>query len=137
MDITQSAGGVVINNKGEVIVVAQGKSNTWSLPKGHVEEGEDFLTTAKREVEEETGVTDLELIKTFPPYDRFKMKSATEEDTNAVKRLHFFLFKTNQEALKPKDKDNPEARWVKKEEVVNILSHQKDKEFFQGIVSEI
>jgi hypothetical protein len=39
--------------------------------------------------------------------------------------------------LKPKDADNPEARWVKKDEVVNILTHQKDKDFFTSILSEI
>ncbi|MCC2630357.1 MAG: hypothetical protein K0S38_166, partial [Candidatus Paceibacter sp.] len=46
-------------------------------------------------------------------------------------------FKTHQMNLKPKDADNPEARWVKKDEVVNILTHQKDKDFFTSILSEI
>jgi ADP-ribose pyrophosphatase YjhB (NUDIX family) len=33
----------------------------WDLPKGHQEEGEDIRTTALREVQEETGVGQLEL----------------------------------------------------------------------------
>lgn len=33
----------------------------WDLPKGHAEEGEDVLTTALRETEEETGVPSTEI----------------------------------------------------------------------------
>ena len=46
---TTSAGGVVMNSKGEVLVVSQG-GTSWSLPKGHVEVGEDSLKAAKREI---------------------------------------------------------------------------------------
>ena len=48
-----------------------------------------------------------------------------------------FLFKTNQEVLKPIDPTNPEARWIKKEKVAELLTHKKDKEFFLSIINEI
>ncbi|MBQ4557857.1 MAG: NUDIX domain-containing protein [Clostridia bacterium] len=34
---------------------------TWEIPGGHIESGEDWLTAAKREMFEETGATDLEI----------------------------------------------------------------------------
>jgi bis(5'-nucleosidyl)-tetraphosphatase len=37
----------------------------WDFPKGHVESGEDLLQTALRELEEETGITDAQLIPGF------------------------------------------------------------------------
>ena len=43
------ATGVVVNKKGEVVVVNQ-NHNSWSLPKGHIEKGEDPLAAAKREI---------------------------------------------------------------------------------------
>jgi 8-oxo-dGTP pyrophosphatase MutT (NUDIX family) len=52
--------------------------NYWDCPKGLVEPGEDPLTTAKREVREETGITDLQFrwgedfIET-PPYSKNKV----------------------------------------------------------------
>ncbi|MBI4120361.1 MAG: NUDIX domain-containing protein [Parcubacteria group bacterium] len=49
---TKSAGGVVVNNDGQILVVSQ-KGTSWSLPKGHIDEREDVLTAAKREIHEE------------------------------------------------------------------------------------
>jgi 8-oxo-dGTP pyrophosphatase MutT (NUDIX family) len=52
--------------------------NYWDCPKGVVEAGEDPLTTARREVREETGIEDLEFrwgeefVET-PPYSKNKV----------------------------------------------------------------
>ena len=43
---TYSAGGVVLNKKGKVLVVNQ-KLIDWSLPKGHIEKGEDKRSSEK------------------------------------------------------------------------------------------
>ena len=56
--VTVSAGGVVINQQGMVLVVNQ-SGTSWSLPKGHVEPGEEPLQAAIREIKEESGITDL------------------------------------------------------------------------------
>jgi bis(5'-nucleosidyl)-tetraphosphatase len=37
----------------------------WDYPKGHVEKGEDDLAAALRELEEETGITDAQLLPDF------------------------------------------------------------------------
>ncbi len=140
MKIADVAGGVITNDKGEVVVVEQGHHTdpSWSLPKGHVEPGEDFLTAAKREVEEETGLTELECIKEFPVYERHRIgKDGADDDVDELKRLHFFHFKTKQSKLRPHDPENPSAKWITKEEVLKTLTHRKDREFFRGIMNEI
>jgi 8-oxo-dGTP pyrophosphatase MutT (NUDIX family) len=134
--ITTSAGGVVLNSKGEVLVVNQ-NGNSWSLPKGHVEAGEDSLTAARREIHEESGISDLEFIKAFEPYERYRIGMDGKDDLSELKTLTFFLFKTNEHILKPIDPENPEARWVAKDKVADYLTHQKDKEFMRKIQSEI
>jgi hypothetical protein len=48
-----------------------------------------------------------------------------------------FLFKTEDMELNPTDPRNPEARWVSPEKVSEMLTHLKDKEFFQNIISEL
>lgn len=131
---TRSAGGVVFNDKGEVLVVNQwGKS--WSLPKGHIDDGEDMVSAAKREIYEESGIKEenLEFIKELGDYKRYK----SGNDKSELKHIFMFLFETNQMDLKPIDPHNPEARWVRKEEVLNLLTFDKDKKFFLKIKDKI
>ena len=126
---TKSAGGVVLNSQGLVLVVNQ-NGTSWSLPKGHIEEGEDELSAARREILEESGISELELIKTLGNYSRFKISQTGGDDESELKTMHMFLFKTTQNDFNPTDADNPEARWVDKNDVIKLLTHPKDKEFF-------
>ena len=135
MNKKESAGGVITNNKGQVVVVNQ-NYNSWSLPKGHVDPGESHLDAAKREILEETGLTELELIGKLGSYERFRI-SLKNEDNPELKNLTFFHFTTTQLELKPIDETNPEAKWVDKKEVANYLTHTKDKEFFLSIIDKI
>ena len=134
MKKTESAGGVVKNKEGKILVVNQ-RGTSWSLPKGHIEQGEDALQASRREIQEESGITDLTFIKELGTYDRFKIGKDGGEDTSELKTLHMFLYTTNENNLKPTDPDNPEARWVEVEEVAQLLTHPKDKEFFLKILS--
>ena len=58
-----AAGGVVIIDNQFVAIQRHGIPD---LPKGHIEKGEIPEVAALREVEEETGITDLEIIKELP-----------------------------------------------------------------------
>jgi ADP-ribose pyrophosphatase YjhB (NUDIX family) len=127
---TNSAGGIVLNSIGEVLVVNQNR-NSWSLPKGHIDKGEDAIVAAVREIYEESGVKDLEFIKDLGKYERFKIGLNGKDDHSELKTIHMFLFRTKQMELKPIDKENPEARWVKRNEVSKLLTHPKDREFFK------
>ncbi len=133
---TESAGGVVVNQQGEILVVSQ-HGTSWSLPKGHLDAGEDFMTAAKREIYEESGVSDLEYIRDLGTYERFKIGKSGGEDEAELKVITIFLFHTKQTDLKPIDPENPEAKWVKKEDVVNLLTHPKDKEFWLSVIASV
>ena len=130
-----SAGGVVINPDGLIAIVNQ-KHKSWSLPKGHVEENEEFLEAAKREILEETGITDLTLLKELGIYSRYAMDHENGDNKEELKTMHFFLFSTTQIKLEPSDADNPVALWVKKDEVEDYLTHTEDKKFFRSVLIE-
>jgi len=132
---TRSAGGIVLNKQGKVLVVNQ-HNDSWSLPKGHIDAGEEALKAAQREIYEESGVKNLEFIKSLGSYKRHRMLHGAN-DRSEMKHISMFLFKTDQEKLKPIDPHNPEAIWVDREKVFEILTHPKDKRFFLKAMGDV
>ncbi len=137
MKRTKSVGGVVVNKEGKVLVVDQ-RGTSWSLPKGHAEDSETELETAKREIYEESGINELKLIKKLGSYKRFKIPDDGKgEDKTEQKTITMFLFTTSQIKLRPVDDHNPQALWVDKKKVAEKLTHPKDGQFFKSIVDEV
>ena len=61
----RSGVGIVVLNKNNKVFVAKridNPKNFWQMPQGGVDKGEVFLTTAYRELEEETSITNVKLI---------------------------------------------------------------------------
>ena len=54
-----AGGGLVSNRRGDFLIIS--RNGLWDLPKGHQDPGEDIDVTALREVQEETGINELEL----------------------------------------------------------------------------
>ena len=62
----RSGVGIVVLNKENKVFVAKridNPKNFWQMPQGGVDEGEDFLKAAYRELEEETSIKNVDLIK--------------------------------------------------------------------------
>ena len=58
--------GIIVLNKDNKVFVAKridNPKNFWQMPQGGVDKGEDFLTAAYRELDEETSIRNVELIK--------------------------------------------------------------------------
>jgi len=113
---TKSAGGVVLNKDGKILVVSQ-HGTSWSLPKGHVEKGEDLEVAARREIYEESGIKDIEFHGTLGTYQRHKIDRDGKGDPNELKTITIFFCTTNEDALKPVDPENPVAKWAERERV--------------------
>ena len=76
---SKAGGGLVYNKAGDVLFIF--RNGKWDLPKGGIEKGEEIEDTAIREVEEETGVTNLKIThklqKTYHVFKRggkYKLK---------------------------------------------------------------
>ena len=65
LPLRNGVGIVVLNKKNKVFVAKRidNPKNFWQMPQGGVDKGENFLNAAYRELEEETGIKNVELIQ--------------------------------------------------------------------------
>ena len=65
LPLRSGVGIIVLNRENKVFVAKRidNPKNFWQMPQGGVDEGEDFLTAAYRELEEETSIKKVEIIK--------------------------------------------------------------------------
>ena len=65
LPLRNGVGIIVLNNKNKVFVAKRidNPKNFWQMPQGGVDNGEDFLTAAYRELKEETSINNVKLIK--------------------------------------------------------------------------
>jgi 8-oxo-dGTP pyrophosphatase MutT (NUDIX family) len=122
MKTIDSAGGVILNELKEVVIVYT-NTKSWQFPKGTVEKDEKFIDTALREIKEETGLSDLKLIKRLPSYSR-----VSTHENNTIRNIHYFLFTTNKTSLTP-DAEITDCKWTPINEADNLLTYPEDKQF--------
>ena len=112
MDET-SAGGLVVDRTGSTPVVALiGRLDRrgrllWSLPKGHLEEGETAEDAAIREVEEETGIRGR-VVAPLGTIDYWFVA----EDRRIHKTVHHYLLEAAGGELSDADLEVDEVAWV-------------------------
>lgn len=117
--VCKAGGGLVYNKKGEVLFIF--RNGKWDLPKGGIEKGEEITETALREVEEETGVSGLEITqKLQKTYHIFKRNGKYK-----LKVTHWFEMKTDFDGI-PVGQINEgieKAVWLNPKEVKEALHH--------------
>ncbi len=125
-----SAGGVVIQKRRGryyLALVREGDLSAYLLPKGGVEAGKSLEDAARREILEEAGFKDLELVTYLGERQRLNYQRSRWVTT------HYFLFKTSARQGRPTDKDHayrsewfpldqlPEMLWPDQRELVEGL----------------
>jgi 8-oxo-dGTP pyrophosphatase MutT (NUDIX family) len=115
--LSEAAGGVVKNDKGEYLVIF--RRGKWDLPKGKLDYDETPKQAAVREVGEECG---LELPEIIAPLEK-TFHTYSESKKRVLKKTHWYLMKaTGSAELFPQiEEDITEARWMTKDEVWQIV----------------
>jgi ADP-ribose pyrophosphatase YjhB (NUDIX family) len=125
-----SAGGLVIDTTGTMGLLigrydhkdASGKRILWSLPKGHIEEGETPEQAAIREVAEETGITSS-ITKSLGVIDFWFMAGGKR----IHKTVHHFMFTEVGGTLLAQESEVDEVSWFPLSEIVERLAYPDEK----------
>jgi 8-oxo-dGTP pyrophosphatase MutT (NUDIX family) len=123
-----SAGGLVLDMSGPVPQGALiGRTNRrgrllWSLPKGHLEEGETLEQAAVREVAEETGITG-EVIGSLGTIDFWFVVNGRR----VHKTVHHYLMRAVSGELSDSDVEVTEVAWVPLPRIADRLAYSDER----------
>jgi 8-oxo-dGTP pyrophosphatase MutT (NUDIX family) len=93
--LINAAGGLVQNSQSEYLFIF--RRGKWDLPKGKLDEGEDFETAAIREVQEECGITHIELGSLY----HISYHIYEENNDWILKQTNWYLMKSEEKNLIP------------------------------------
>ena len=124
--------GIVLLNKDNKIFVAKridNQKNFWQMPQGGVDKDEDYLMAAYRELEEETSINNVELIKELDGLITYELpknligiiwkgKYRGQEQKWFLMR---FLGKDNQINIKTKHPEFCEWKWINLENITDLV----------------
>ena len=138
-----SAGGLVIDKSGlQGLLIGRrdqkdptGKKLLWSLPKGHIEEGETPEQAAIREVAEETGI-DSQITQSLGVIDFWFQ----QDKVTIHKTVHHFLILAKSGELVAQEGEVDEIAWVGLDQIAMRLTHDDEKQLISkahAILSEI
>ena len=131
LPLRSGVGIVVLNKKDEVFVAKRidNQKNFWQMPQGGVDKDEDYLAAAYRELEEETSIKNVNLIKELDGLISYllpknllgviwKGKYRGQEQKWFVMR---FLGKDNEINIKTKNPEFCEWKWIDLKNITDLV----------------
>ena len=126
---------VLLNNENNIFVGKRidNPKNSWQMPQGGVDKNENFLQAAKRELEEETGIKTVKLIKELdgwfkydlPEYLLGKLWNGKYRGQKQKWFVMKFIGKTNEINVKTENPEFLDWKWIKLSELTSIAVNFK------------
>lgn len=106
-----AAGGLVRNDRNELLMIL--RKGHWDLPKGKLDEGESIEQCAVREVEEETGLQEIQLGELIS----VTIHHYTENNEDIEKETHWYKMRVhgNPQLIPQAEENITDIHWVKNE----------------------
>ena len=129
--------GIIAFRKGEdgenrYLLLDYGKY--WDYPKGHVEKGEDEREAALRELEEETGIVDIDLIDDFRHQIVYFFRPPARSLVR--KTVVFFIGQVESERVKISH-EHVGYEWLKGEEALARVKYPTAKEVMRAAINHL
>jgi bis(5'-nucleosidyl)-tetraphosphatase len=121
-----SAGIVPYYKKRKQYLILHYEEGHWDFPKGHVEENENEEKAAIRELEEETGIKDVEIVKGFKEKISYYFRAKYRNNELVYKEVLFFIGLVKKKSVKL-SYEHIGYRWLNYKEAREALTYENSK----------
>ena len=131
LPLRSGVGIIVLNEKNKVFVAKRidNQKDFWQMPQGGVNDGEDFLTAAYRELEEETSIKNVELIKEFDDTTTYELPDHLlgiiwKGKFRGQKQKWFLMRFTGEEKeinIKTKNAEFLDWKWIELDQITDVV----------------
>ena len=130
MAYEKSVGAVIFNQNGVEIeyLILNYPAGHWDFPKGNVEEGETEENTAKREVAEETGITNITILPSFRKKIQYYYR---QEHVTVRKEVIFYLARSPTKHIQLSNEHTNYA-WLNYTDVIRKLTYTNSKSILKS-----
>lgn len=132
--IEYTTGGGVVLHKGKMLLLERPARKEIRLPKGHVDPGETVEETALREVSEETGYGDLEIVHDLG----VRVVEFDHQDDHYRRREHYFVMRLASErrvARSPEDEEQFRIWWAAAQTAPEMLTFPAEQAVAQAALA--
>ena len=131
-----SAGAVICRKESDglkFLLIYSKRNSSWGLPKGHLESGETEIGAAGREIQEETGIDDLNFVAGFREEDIYESVSNRVQFMGQTIEKHsvYFLAMTKADQIKVDPDEISDYRWLAIQEAESMLSFNSSKKIIR------
>jgi 8-oxo-dGTP pyrophosphatase MutT (NUDIX family) len=131
----RAAGGVVVKADGSCLVLERPHRNEVRLPKGHVEPGETVEQAAVREVQEESGYADLEVVGDLGSLTHSFHNPIEQTDVTRTETYFLMRLRSDRSFDGPHYAyENFTPRWVTLAEAGQLLTYDSEREFIRRAI---
>ena len=127
MALEKSAGAIIFRKEKGVLYYLLLHESYWGFSKGNIEKGEGLKETVRREVEEETGIKDIEFVSGFKEQIDYFYK---KERKTIYKTVIFFLAETKTKEVKLSF-EHTDFEWLPYEKALDKLTFKNAKEILE------
>ena len=134
----QSAGGIVLGDGGTIALVkARGGDGAFLFPKGKIEDGETDEEAARREIAEEAGLANLELLDDLGSYERPGINPDGSYKSDVLIHVRMFLFAAPSGSALAPSMEMDEARWVPYREAASVIGNEKERAWYASVFERV
>jgi 8-oxo-dGTP pyrophosphatase MutT (NUDIX family) len=128
-----AAGGVVIDG-GRALLLSRPSRGEVRLPKGHIENGESAEEAALREVREESGYVDVDVIADLGKQQVQFADPYRERDVTRHERYYLMQLRSNRTEARPEKELQFDPYWVPLQDAASHLTYEAEQEYIQRAI---